>query len=106
MKDLGHSNTYTFSKCIYEKLLLRASSSGEGGGVKTIIIQPSIVGPFIKNPQRDGRGLPAKRREINNMSADVIINTGGHRHFSCPRTLIVNELEHSGFENLSTHNHP
>ena len=58
MKDLGHPNTYTFSKCRCEQLL-RASSGGEGGGVKTIIIRPSIVGSSVKNPPRDGRGLPA-----------------------------------------------
>ncbi|KAL3775736.1 hypothetical protein ACHAW5_005891 [Stephanodiscus triporus] len=56
MKDLGHPNTYTFSKCICEHLLLRASSGSEGGGVKTIIIRPSIVGPSVQEPSEGWAG--------------------------------------------------
>ena len=50
MNDLGHPNSYTFSKCICEQLLIQASSGGKDGGVKTIIIRPSIVGPSVQEP--------------------------------------------------------
>jgi alkyldihydroxyacetonephosphate synthase len=52
MNDLGHPNTYTFSKCICEQLLIRAKS----GGVKTIIIRPSIVGPSVQEPAEGWAG--------------------------------------------------
>ena len=44
MHDLGFPNTYTFSKCICEHLLL------QGGDSNTIIIRPSIVGPAVQEP--------------------------------------------------------
>ena len=44
LNDLGFPNTYTFSKCICEHLLL------EERPVSTIIIRPSIVGPAVQSP--------------------------------------------------------
>jgi len=44
LHDLGFPNSYTFSKCICEHLLLKESS------VNTIIIRPSIVGPSVISP--------------------------------------------------------
>ena len=44
MRELGFPNSYTFSKCICEHLLLRDKS------IDTIIIRPSIVGPSVANP--------------------------------------------------------
>jgi len=46
MNELGFPNTYTFSKCICEQLLLQQASEE----VETIIIRPSIVGPSVKEP--------------------------------------------------------
>jgi hypothetical protein len=43
MNDLRFHNSYTFSKCICEHLLLQ-------GDVDTIIIRPSIVGPAVESP--------------------------------------------------------
>lgn len=43
MNDLRFHNSYTFSKCICEHLLLQTD-------VDTIIIRPSIVGPAVENP--------------------------------------------------------
>ena len=57
MNDLGHPNTYTFSKCICEQLLLQASTGIEGSGVKTIIIRPSIVGPSVQEPVEGWAGV-------------------------------------------------
>ena len=57
MNELGHPNTYTFSKCICEQLLLQASSGSEGSGVKTIIIRPSIVGPSVQEPVEGWAGV-------------------------------------------------
>lgn len=45
MVDLGFPNTYTFSKCVCEHLLVKNC-----GPNQTIIIRPSIVGPAIENP--------------------------------------------------------
>ncbi|KAL3823287.1 hypothetical protein ACHAXA_003435 [Cyclostephanos tholiformis] len=56
MNELGHPNSYTFSKCICEQLLIRASSGDKGGGVKTIIIRPSIVGPSVQEPAEGWAG--------------------------------------------------
>jgi len=50
MTDLGFPNTYTFSKCICEHLLL---SNDEG---ESIIIRPSIVGPAFRNPYEGWAG--------------------------------------------------
>jgi dTDP-4-amino-4,6-dideoxygalactose transaminase/acyl-CoA-binding protein/nucleoside-diphosphate-sugar epimerase len=44
MHDLGFPNTYTFSKCVCEHLLLQESP------VSTMIVRPSIVGPSIESP--------------------------------------------------------
>ena len=44
MRALGFPNTYTFSKCICEHLLMRNEK------VDTIIIRPSIVGPAAQEP--------------------------------------------------------
>lgn len=44
MHELGFPNTYTFSKCICEHLLLKETS------INTIIIRPSIVGPSAIAP--------------------------------------------------------
>jgi dTDP-4-amino-4,6-dideoxygalactose transaminase len=50
MHDLGFPNTYTFSKCICEHLLLRDANSD------TIIIRPSIVGPAVQEPREGWAG--------------------------------------------------
>ena len=50
MKDLGFHNSYTFSKCVCEHLLARA------GGIRTIIIRPTIVGPAIETPYEGWAG--------------------------------------------------
>ena len=44
MNDLGFPNTYSFSKCVCEHLLLQESP------VSTMIVRPSIVGPAIEFP--------------------------------------------------------
>jgi thioester reductase-like protein len=44
MSTLGFHNTYTFSKCISEHLLLQASNDD------VIIIRPSIIGPALMEP--------------------------------------------------------
>lgn len=44
MNDLGFPNTYTFSKCVCEHLLVRED------GVRTVIVRPSIVGPAVEEP--------------------------------------------------------
>ena len=44
MDDLGFPNTYAFSKCICEHLLLRDQD------VDTLIIRPSIIGPSVESP--------------------------------------------------------
>lgn len=44
MSSLGFHNTYTFSKCICEHLLLQFNSDN------LIIIRPSIIGPAIQEP--------------------------------------------------------
>ena len=44
MKDLRFPNSYTFSKCVCEHLLLREKD------VDTIIVRPSIVGPAACEP--------------------------------------------------------
>lgn len=43
MRDLGFPNTYTFSKCVCEHLLVRSR-------VDTLIVRPSIVGPSLSAP--------------------------------------------------------
>ena len=50
MEELGFPNTYTFSKCICEHLLL-SEDRGE-----TLIIRPSIVGPAISDPYEGWAG--------------------------------------------------
>jgi len=50
MHDLGFPNTYTFSKCICEHLLLRDGNSN------TTIIRPSIVGPAVQEPREGWAG--------------------------------------------------
>ena len=49
MRELGFPNTYTFSKCICEHLLLRSA-------VQTLIIRPSIVGPALRVPSEGWAG--------------------------------------------------
>lgn len=44
MSYLGFPNTYAFSKCVCEHLLLRQNET------KTLVIRPSIVGPAIESP--------------------------------------------------------
>jgi dTDP-4-amino-4,6-dideoxygalactose transaminase/nucleoside-diphosphate-sugar epimerase/acyl-CoA-binding protein len=44
MNDLGFPNTYAFSKCVCEHLVLQESP------VSTMIVRPSIVGPAIEFP--------------------------------------------------------
>jgi hypothetical protein len=44
MSTLGFHNTYTFSKCICEHLLLRQSPNN------TVIVRPSIIGPAVHAP--------------------------------------------------------
>lgn len=44
MSTLGFHNTYTFSKCIAEHLLLQASNDD------VVIIRPSIIGPALEEP--------------------------------------------------------
>jgi hypothetical protein len=44
MSQLGFPNTYTFSKCVCEHLLLQENDA------KTLIIRPSIVGPAVESP--------------------------------------------------------
>ena len=44
MRELGFPNTYTFSKCVCEHLLMEVSPAN------TLIIRPSIVGPAISSP--------------------------------------------------------
>jgi len=50
MNDLGFPNTYTFSKCICEHLLLRCTNHN------TTIIRPSIVGPSVQEPYEGWAG--------------------------------------------------
>ena len=50
MEELGFPNTYTFSKCICEHLLL-SEDRGE-----TLIIRPSIVGPALCEPYEGWAG--------------------------------------------------
>jgi perosamine synthetase len=50
MADLGFPNTYAFSKCVCEHLLLQDCS------VATVIIRPSIVGPAIQEPYEGWAG--------------------------------------------------
>ena len=66
MNRLGFPNTYTFSKCVCEHLLLRANAKGDssdnggsidnGGVAETIIIRPSIVGPSVSSPHEGWEG--------------------------------------------------
>jgi alkyldihydroxyacetonephosphate synthase len=51
MYELGFHNTYTFSKCICEHLLLQESAAEH-----TLIIRPSIVGPAIESPYEGWAG--------------------------------------------------
>ena len=44
MSTLGFHNTYTFSKCISEHLLMQASNDD------VVIIRPSIIGPALEEP--------------------------------------------------------
>eukprot|EP00980_Cylindrotheca_fusiformis_P005022 scaffold1062_cov130-Cylindrotheca_fusiformis.AAC.28 len=44
MSELGFPNTYAFSKCVCEHLLLQQNDT------KTLIIRPSIVGPATESP--------------------------------------------------------
>mmetsp|Transcript_40059 Transcript_40059/g.96714 ORF Transcript_40059/g.96714 Transcript_40059/m.96714 type:complete len:2288 (-) Transcript_40059:1058-7921(-) len=44
MTELGFPNTYAFSKCVCEHLLLERST------MNTLIIRPSIVGPAVTSP--------------------------------------------------------
>jgi thioester reductase-like protein len=53
MAKLGFPNTYTFSKCVCEHLLLEQETS-EGGSC--IIIRPSIVGPSVQEPSEGWAG--------------------------------------------------
>ncbi|KAL9182467.1 hypothetical protein ACHAXT_013119 [Thalassiosira profunda] len=46
MNEMGFPNTYTFSKCVCEHLLL----ANAGGDANTLIIRPSIVGPSVQEP--------------------------------------------------------
>eukprot|EP00957_Ditylum_brightwellii_P035674 2704753-Ditylum_brightwellii.AAC.1 len=50
MHKLGFPNTYTFSKCVCDHLLLR------NDGVNTIIVHPSIVGPAVSKPHEGWAG--------------------------------------------------
>jgi glycerone phosphate O-acyltransferase len=51
MSTLGFPNTYTFSKCVCEHLLL------DGGANDTVIIRPSIIGPALEEPYEGWAGL-------------------------------------------------
>jgi dTDP-4-amino-4,6-dideoxygalactose transaminase/nucleoside-diphosphate-sugar epimerase/acyl-CoA-binding protein/1-acyl-sn-glycerol-3-phosphate acyltransferase len=44
MTELGFPNTYAFSKCVCEHLLLQRNDAN------TLIIRPSIVGPAVESP--------------------------------------------------------
>ena len=50
MMTLNFPNTYTFSKCVAENLLMRSKIQN------TIIIRPSIVGPSIQEPYEGWAG--------------------------------------------------
>lgn len=50
MKELRFPNTYTFSKCICEHLLLADITT------ETVIIRPSIVGPSVQEPYEGWAG--------------------------------------------------
>ena len=49
MQQLGFPNSYTFSKCICEHLLVHKTNSLEANN--TIILRPSIVGPAVLFPR-------------------------------------------------------
>eukprot|EP00957_Ditylum_brightwellii_P161597 12303403-Ditylum_brightwellii.AAC.1 len=54
MHKLCFPNTYTFSKCVYEHLLLR------NDGVNTIFVWPSIVGLAVSEPHEGwAREMPS-----------------------------------------------
>jgi dTDP-4-amino-4,6-dideoxygalactose transaminase/nucleoside-diphosphate-sugar epimerase/acyl-CoA-binding protein len=53
MSDLRFHNTYAFTKCVCEHLLMQQSKQEK---VPTIIIRPSIVGPSLENPMEGWAG--------------------------------------------------
>lgn len=55
MSDMRFHNTYAFTKCICEHLLVERSHKDKLG-VPTLIIRPSIVGPALENPQEGWAG--------------------------------------------------
>ena len=55
MSDLRFTNTYAFTKCICEHLLIQRSHESQLA-VPTIIIRPSIVGPAVENPEEGWAG--------------------------------------------------
>ena len=55
MSDLRFTNTYAFTKCICEHLLMQRSHESQLA-VPTLIIRPSIVGPAVENPEEGWAG--------------------------------------------------
>ncbi|CAB9514315.1 Alkyldihydroxyacetonephosphate synthase, peroxisomal [Seminavis robusta] len=55
MSDLRFHNTYAFSKCVCEHLLLQEDKNCQQN-VETMIVRPSIVGPALESPEEGWAG--------------------------------------------------
>jgi len=55
MSDLRFHNTYAFTKCVCEHLLVQRSKNSKWG-VPTTILRPSIVGPALETPYEGWAG--------------------------------------------------
>jgi nucleoside-diphosphate-sugar epimerase/1-acyl-sn-glycerol-3-phosphate acyltransferase/acyl-CoA-binding protein len=56
MRDLGFHNTYAFTKCVCEHMILQQTNTCLAP-VDTMIVRPSIVGPALESPTEGWAGL-------------------------------------------------